>query len=218
MDVTSPVLQVKRWAFGLMVCFLPLFGACSEVTTEHFLSEPSSEAADTGLTGRWYVADDDETSLLWVSEPENGLFEARLMILDSLTETGTEPDISPLDFSFHTSRVGEHSYANVIAMNWVPDDVEAEKPERSIGRWIFHFRFSEDDALEIRVMDADKAEEILGAGRLKGQIFKRRYDTEVRLSNSTEELRAFLANNPTDALFSDEIIGPFRRMVLKPAD
>lgn len=218
MDVVSPVLQAKRWALGLIICLLPLFGACSEVTTEHFLSEPNSASADRGLTGQWYLADDDQTSLLWISEPERGLFEAHFMIVDSLTEIGTEPDVSPMDFSFNTSQLGEYSYANIVALNWVPEGEDVDESERSIGRWIFHYRLSEPDTLVIRVMDADKAKRLVELDQLTGQVFDRRYDTEVRLSNNAEDLRAFLANNPTDTLFSDEVIGPFRRMVLKPAD
>jgi len=218
MDVTSPVLQAKRWALGLIVCLLPVLGACSEVTTEHFLSAPNSTSADKGLSGQWCLAEDDQTSLLWIREPENGLFESRFMILDSLTETGTDPDISPMDFSFHTSRVGDHSYANITAMNWVPDDEDAEESERSIGRWIFRYRLGEVDTLEIRVMDAAKAKQLVEKGRLRGQVFDRQYDTEVRLSNNAEALRAFLANNPPDAIFSDDAIGPFRRMTLSTAE
>jgi len=72
--------------------------------------------------------------------------------------------------------------------------------------------------LEIRVMDAAKAKQFVEKGRLRGQVFDRQYDTEVRLSNNAEALRAFLANNPPDAIFSDDAIGPFRRMTLSTAE
>jgi hypothetical protein len=103
----------------------PLLFASGCLPTTEGLSDPAKAEVDDGLCGVWVMKDGDETAVLTVgrSKAEGtppGLMEAATVSYSSRFKTAERPKVN----FFFVSKVGDQTYANVLAGKAKPPVLE----------------------------------------------------------------------------------------------
>ncbi len=189
--------------FGAMFApLLVLLVACVP-TTEHPVIVPGQDVYDPALMGLWYgtLEEDDETVLMQISladEDDHDYPGGMRFLMSGYAETPEETGWSVL-YGLSAEVNGE----TFLSLDFQTD--QGEIVEGDIRRYhLYHYAITDNDHMVLRAVDEDKLEELIEAGELQGTINKGRYTSDIRITDSSANLVAFLAREPLDRLFSDE--------------
>ena len=198
---------------GLFAPLLFLLVACVP-TSENPVIIQGQDPHDPALIGLWFGAfeEDDDPVLLNIfmaEDDDHDVPGGMRMIMTGYTEDADDDGGWAVLYALSAEINGEH----FLSVDYQIDN--GEDMEGPIRRYhIYHYEITNQNTLILRAVDEDKLEEIITAGELTGTIEKAQFSNEIRLTDTSANIAAFLGNEPLDRLFSDEP-GEFTRQLPK---
>ncbi len=157
------------------------------VQTDTFLSERTSSTLDERLLGIWIVpGNEDENGFLFVRESEGGGMDILTLELNE-APSGTHQLPKWDEAVVWSTDVGGMGYLNMTM-----DDASV----------ILAYRISDAGALEIGFMKPDMFKAAITSGAIKGTLKKSFLGPDLRLTDTAENITAYIKNNGGHALFA----------------
>jgi len=177
----SNVLRIVLLAAAAMV-----LSGCI-VNTKTWLSERASSEADKRLLGVWSVpAGNDKFNLVFLSKSKDGGMEMLTLEMDE--QTGDEPPTAEWGTSvLWPTKIAGRDYLNI---------------EIDGGQYIVAYNVTAPDAFEFGLMKVEPLHKAVKAGRLKGDVVKGLGGPSVTLTDSAENIVAFIRDNGGHDLFT----------------
>lgn len=157
------------------------------VQTDNFLSDRETSQVDQRLIGVWTVpGNQDETGFLFVraAEEGGGMEVITLSLRDNEDTNNQEPDWDIA--TFWPTEIAGLGYLNMIMED---------------GNLIIAYKVNDDGSVELGPMKNDPFKTAIEAGKLKGTISKSFLGQDVRLTDTAENIKAFIRDNGGHDLF-----------------
>lgn len=157
------------------------------VQTDNFLSDRKYSPADERLLGIWIVpGNEDENGFLFVRESEGGGMD--ILTLELNKAPGGTHQLPKWDEAV----VWSTDIAGMGYLNMTMDDASI----------ILAYRISDAGALEIGFMQPDTFKAAITSGAIKGTLKKSFLGPDARLTDTAENITAYIKDNGGHALFS----------------
>ncbi len=147
------------------------------------LSEPSSESHDSAILGTWFVHDDSETLFIHIGKAGNTK-KLRLTMI----EFDRDGEVKTSELSGHTSRLGEKTYLN---LQWA-------HPAKQETGYLFVKYTITGSRFGIALIKVKPVKKAIQEGQLQGEIIQGDRTSSVKLTESSERLRAFFEKHDID--------------------
>lgn len=191
-------MRIARIATAGVIAVLALaLTACWPVSVNP-IKGTAATTADPRLTGAWSgrFGDPDEGSeatYIHFLVKDDGGFTALTL------KHGDKEDSGWADYTVTTSEVAKTNYMNVRV---VSSDGKIE--DTNFSRFFTFARYEvTDTTLDIFVVDEDK---LIDAGKLKGEVERREFTKDVKITAESAEIDAFLAASDPKSLFSEHLV------------
>jgi hypothetical protein len=184
----------------LALLLVAVVSGCTRL--EHPIVAAEGPALDPALVGDWELTNEKGSMRLAISSDGNA---------GALVMTTVEGDEDPKveRFRLITAQLERRSYASVQSID--PDD-------DSKGAWFYCiYETPTRDLLLVRNSSSDAWADAVTNGMVSGRIETNSSGKQVIVTASDAELRTFVLGYDR-VLFSDEELGEFRRVELKPGD
>ncbi len=176
---------MKKFRTAYLFLLLVLLPGCL-VQTETFLTERSDAKVDERLIGVWTVPhNQDDVGYLFVREAEGGGMDVLTVELRENDETRHQRPKWDQALAWPTKIAGL-DYLNLIMED---------------GNLIVAYRVNPDGSLEFGVMNTDLFKKAVDADRIEGKLEKAFLGNEVSLTDSAENIKAFIRDNGGHELF-----------------
>jgi len=181
----------------LLSASLALLTGCLPTST-HPLSSIETAPSEEKLAGTWYgKSGEDQIFLHFV--PGSG---AEIQVVEVDHEKKGEA---------HTTLY--HAFPTVIGGNHYLSVREGNQESYYFAR----YQLSSAGALTFTLMGETAAAKAISSGKIKGKITGNEQSKDVKITDSTEHLAAFVAKSDPDLLF-DQKFGTFKRVTLPSLD
>lgn len=157
------------------------------VTTKTWLSERADAKADDRLLGVWHVpVENEKFNLVFISKSKEGGME--MLTLELNERRGDDPQTADWDTAvLWPTRIAGRDYLNV---------------EIDGGQHIVAYNVTAADTFEFGLMNLKLFHAAVKAGRLKGELKSSLGGTSVTLTDSAENITAFIRDNGGHDLFT----------------
>jgi len=168
--------------------------------SDHPLSDPSCAKPDSRLLGTWVGMNSDGDGPIWLHFAEGEKSMTEIVLVCPEPKRGIDTSF----YVMHPTAAGSHSFMNVrstipksLLSLKVQEDLKYPKPG---GYLICKYEISSEGILKISVLTDAIAQEIQD-GKLKGQVKKDRFSTEVLIRESSENLLRFIEKEDHEQFF-----------------
>jgi len=192
-----------------------LLGGCVP-ESQHPLSAPAKAMVDDQLEGAWTLKKDRELAFIHFhrrGESTNEIVAALGGQWTDVVQVVHEESggIESGSWAMFPTNIGEHSYMNVIA----PNPTKAE----DLSYMFMRYKVINGNELHLWRPDVEAFTKAIDDGRIKGKVSRTKgqliNDVEVRITDTTENLAAFLTSADAQKVFAD-LYGTFRKVPVAP--
>lgn len=194
-------MRIARAATTGMFAVLALaLAACWPVSINP-IKGTATTTADPRIAGGWSGRfgdpdEGDETTFIHFLVKDDGGFTALTL------KHGDKEDSGWAAYTITTSEVAKTNYMNVRV---VSSDGKIE--DTNFSRFFTFARYEvSDTTLDIFVIDEDKLIAAIDAGKLKGEVERREFTKDVKITAESAEIDAFLAASDPKSLFSEHLV------------
>jgi hypothetical protein len=187
-----------------ILCFLvlfPLFSSCV-VEFDNPLVPEAKSIIDEELLGSWVAHHGKgERSFLHIDDEENHRVSFAWVMSSRQGPVASTPGQMVL------SKLGKRRFMSVRFRNCTDGFDQTHM--------IFEYLLDKDDNLIIQNMNVRKVQKAIEDKLLAGKVRGTGFDTEIRVTVTSEQIAKFIASRPSRELFDDNLFGaPFTRINL----
>jgi hypothetical protein len=151
------------------------------------LTAPDEESPDPAIMGTWFVRDEGETVFLHM-----GIDEKTKGLRVVMVEFDRDGAVKTSELIGHTSRLQENTYMN---LRW-------DRPAEPEEGYLFVKYQVAGERIGLGLIRSDTVEKAIREGGVRGRIDDTQKPTSVRITDSSEQLRAYVQKQDA-ALFEE---------------
>jgi hypothetical protein len=184
----------------VLVIFLFLLSGCV-LTSVNPLGNPEAPVTDPDLPGLWVRSDPSDEGYMLITDNQDGYYS--FFTLDQNYKSEDK-----LFYKGFVTEIGGKKFLSIkmISINRLTQVII--EPEYNLA----YYRIDNKDQLVLSLLSKKFFEDAVNAGSLKGEITVSKYsNTSVKLTDTTENLAAFISAQDINALIDPEPMN-FRKM------